>query len=273
MEHRIIPRSDWKPRYSNGLVTSGAKTMEIVHHDGHTRSLADMSIDKERALLRFYEDFHVHGDTPNSFKGLTGKNPRIAYSHVIMQSGRIYEACGFGRIGAHTEGHNSSAYATFFPLNGAVTAPTEEAIEAFQWLRLEGIRLGHLSAHHIVKGHQDFNKPACPGKLVYDAVVLGCAPINPGDDSNGTPDPVAARPTLRLGKGGAQASADERAVVAELQRLLIKAGALPAKLESGSAADTGFFGTVTDTAVRKFQQEHKLNDDGIVGKDTWDALT
>lgn len=38
-----------------------------------------------------------------------------------------------------------------------------------------------------------------------------------------------------------------------------------------SGAD-GDFGAKTDKAVRKFQKDCKLDDDGIIGKKTWEAL-
>lgn len=272
MTHRIITRAEWGAQYGNGKPTSGAKLTLVTHHDGHTRSKPGMSEAEEAALMRFYENFHVHGDKPGSFGGLTGSNPRIAYTAVVMQTGRIYEACGFGRIGAHTENMNSSAYAFFLPLNGAVTAPTPEAIAAFHWLRAEAVRLGYLAAHHVVKGHQDFNKPSCPGKLVYDAIVLGCAPTNVAADAPAPADAAKSRPTLRKGKGGTAATALERAIVSHLQGLLIVGGFMPAKLDSGATAATGYFGDATEAAVKRFQSAKGLTADGIVGAGTWDAL-
>ncbi|KNG93833.1 peptidoglycan-binding protein [Pseudaestuariivita atlantica] len=65
-----------------------------------------------------------------------------------------------------------------------------------------------------------------------------------------------ARPVLRRGSFGAS--------VAELQRLLAGAG-FPTAIDWD-------FGPATELAVLMFQRATGLEDDGIVGKDTWEAL-
>jgi Putative peptidoglycan binding domain len=70
--------------------------------------------------------------------------------------------------------------------------------------------------------------------------------------------PIATnKPTLRLGSHGDP--------VAYLQ------GVLKVKLGYGVIIDKNF-GPQTDKAVRKFQTERGLVVDGIVGKQTWDAI-
>lgn len=264
---KIISRSMWGPNHGRGYPTDGAKTLVVVHHDGPypSRSQPGMTLKQEIGIARTIEDYHVNGEP--GVPGLTRANPRIAYSFLGMQTGRVFEGCGFGYIGAHTGGHNSSAYGYFLPLCGSKDAPTPAAIAAFHEWRREGVRLGHLSANHIVKGHQDFNKPACPGKLVYDAVVLGVVPV-------ATPprliEVIRAHPSLRLGKGGKSASFAERAAVTYLQQRLIAHGFLKPKLGDGrTSAATGYFGTVTDFALKAFQRERGLKPDGICGSKTW----
>lgn len=272
MNPTIVEHEDWGAKYGQGLPTSGAKMLAVVHHDGHTRSTRDMSVDDEEKLMRFYEDFHANGEPGHV--GLTATNKRIAYSWVIMQSGRVYEGCGWNHIGAHTKDHNSSAYGFFFPLDGAKDAPTPEALAAFEWIRAEGVRLGALHAHHVVKGHQDFNKPSCPGELVYNAAVLGCAPINASAEGSTLEqipvvDRLRARPTLRKGKGGKDRPASEGQLVKELQTWLVEKRHLQPTLDSGAPATTGYFGDATEAAVKKAQLALGLEPDGIVGAATW----
>lgn len=215
--------------------------------------------------MRLIEDYHVNGEP--GVPGLTRANPRIAYSFVVMQTGRVYEGCGWGRIGAHTQGLNSSAYALFYPLNGARTAPTDAALAGQAWLRAEGARHGHLTPTHRLSGHQDHGKPTCPGRLIYQSAVLGIRGENAAAN-----EAKASHPTLRIGKGGRGASADERFAVQRLQRLLIDLGFLPPNLPSGTDSATGNFGRLTESAVRQFQQANGLTIDGLIGPQTWATI-
>lgn len=248
----MISRSLWRAQYGRGHRTDGAKTLVVAHHDGPypSRSQPGMTFDQEVAICRAIENYHANG--------LTASNPRIAYTALIMQTGRVFEGCGWGYIGAHTANHNSSAYGAFFPLDGSRDAPTEEAVKAFNDWRADGVRLGHLSPSHIVRGHQDFNKPACPGRLVYDAVVRD---VQAGEQPT-VRDVVKAHPTLREGKGGIYALAAERESVRYLQRKL----AMPDEFR------TGYFGKVTRAAVEAFQAVNGLDVDGLVGPRTWAVL-
>jgi len=71
-------------------------------------------------------------------------------------------------------------------------------------------------------------------------------------------------PVLRLFDGSDNTSPGLREDVKALQTILNQDGA--------SLAVDGIFGRDTESAVRRFQNEHGLADDGIVGPQTWSVL-
>ena len=73
-----------------------------------------------------------------------------------------------------------------------------------------------------------------------------------------------SRPTLRLYDGFDHTSPGLREEIKELQRELNKEG-FPLETD-------GLFGRETEEAVKRFQGEHGLYDDGVVGSLTWAAL-
>ncbi len=72
----------------------------------------------------------------------------------------------------------------------------------------------------------------------------------------GLPNEEEAMPTLRLGSSGDQ--------VTELQNILDSAGY--------SVVVDGQFGRSTEDAVKRFQSDHSLEADGVVGSSTWEIL-
>ena len=91
------------------------------------------------------------------------------------------------------------------------------------------------------------------------AAIMG----NSSEDITPTPTPVTpSNPTSScLGKG------DSGPEVEQLQKNLIKLG-----YSCGSWGADGDFGNDTEKAVLKFQREHNLDADGIVGPLTWAAI-
>ena len=99
-------------------------------------------------------------------------------------------------------------------------------------------------------------------------IVFGATPTpaprvevtpTPAIEVTPTPAPVAAKTYVTLRKG------DEGPDVVTLQQALAELGYLT------GAAD-GNFGTGTQTAVKKFQEDNNLDADGIAGKMTQEAL-
>ena len=118
---------------------------------------------------------------------------------------------------------------------------------------------------------QPTNTPAVQQQVNTQAgnfIVFGATPTpaprvevtpTPAIEITPTPAPVAAKTYVTLRKG------DEGPDVVTMQQALAELGYLT------GAAD-GNFGTGTQTAVKKFQQDNGLDADGIAGKMTQEAL-
>ena len=89
-------------------------------------------------------------------------------------------------------------------------------------------------------------------------------PPTPSNEEPSNSGATTRRATLRLYDGFPGTSPELAPVARELQRLLNEDG-------FGLEVD-GLFGRDTDAAVRRFQREQGLDDDGVVGPLTWAAL-
>lgn len=157
----------------------------------------------------------------------------IGYNFIITQNGHIIEGRGFGRVGAHagTTTGNRTSIGVAFLIDGYKQKPTQAAADAFETLRADAIRGGYLIEQHTLKLHSDWKATDCPGPVLAAWVRR--------------PPPAAAPRMLKFGMKGE----DVRAV----------------QLALNVAPATGYFGPLTDAAVKELQRKHGLAADGIVG--------
>lgn len=96
----------------------------------------------------------------------------ISYSFVIFRSGRVYKGRGWGVVGAHTEGSNSTSHAFCFVGNFESDRPTKKALESAAALHRRGIELKYIKRDGFIKGHRDAPgaATACPGANLYSVV-------------------------------------------------------------------------------------------------------
>lgn len=242
----ITSRKEWGGGSSLlGNATSGAKLLVVLHHSYRPDELCGVSKIREKAAMKGMHDYHAQ-------QGWGG----IGYNFAIFQSGNIYEGRGWGRTGAHTVGRNSSSLGVVLVIDGSSRAPSAAMKESFIALLAEGVRLGHLSRMYAIDPHDKFQQKVCPGPLVKTSGMLGGV-IPPVEGV----EAVKPMPTLRL-KSGGKAAPDLVQAVRQLQRML--------KMEDDHR--TGYFGPITDAAVREFQRANGLTVDGIVGPKTWTLL-
>jgi hypothetical protein len=233
----IRPSSDWNaPKElarAGHPMPAGAKRLVMLHHTFRPHRPCGDALSQERGDLRGVDRYHRE----QQWGG-------IGYHYAGFQSGNIYQCRPVTRTGAHTEGQNSKSVGYVLFIDGDVHAPTAAAIETFQdWLR-HAVTSDVLEADFEVRPHSDFAEKTCPGKRVTPLIPKLL--------------PTVDRPVLRVG--------DRGEMVSELQRRLVSTSHL------NETVITGYFGTPTLEAVKAFQREQRLVEDGIVGPQTWAAL-
>jgi len=166
--------------------------------------------------------------------------------HVtLLPDGRFVTGRDFGRNPASIKGHNSNAFAVEMigdfdvgkdPFDGP---QKDSAIQLARWFDKRGKN---------IRFHRETAAKTCPGSSInkYDFMNE----VRGGTDSY-------AQPTLRRGSKGE--------AVKVLQDRLNKLGYNAGELD-------GSFGPQTEAAVKAFQRDHKLEQDGRVGPLTRAAL-
>lgn len=250
MRLQLFSRSEWGAGALGGYPTNGAKLLVVIHHSYRPHLDCGETKGSEALSMRSMDRYHAE-------QGWGG----IGYNFLGFQSGNLYEGRGWGRTGAHTVGQNSASIGICLVIDGGKVAPSAALIEAIEQLISTGVRLGHISPRYRRAPHDEFQQKECPGKLVKSSILL--RPVHPIAT---TQDVILSQPTLRKGKGGSAASGAEREAVKVVQRAMIISRLMKAGL------NTGYFGSITDNAVREFQRRAGLKDDGIVGPKTWAAV-
>lgn len=173
---KVISREEWgarPPRSRVAMKLPAPKT--AIHHTAGAhparpdvpkfkRPTAGQRLFQKRAAeyMRGVQAFHMDG------RGWSD----IAYSFIIFRGyfGRlwVFEGRGWGVVGAHTEGHNSTTHALAFVGDFTKDRPAKKSLLAARIMLDRGIKRGAISGRrssHPTGGHQDFAgaQTACPG--------------------------------------------------------------------------------------------------------------
>jgi hypothetical protein len=239
----VISRSAWgaaAPRQTPSRI-SGPVSKIFIHH-----TVTDSGPpEREAALMRQVQQIAFS----------RGFND-ISYSYLIFPTGNTYEGRGFGVVGAHTEGHNSTAYALCLVGNYELEPMTDAQVEAVREMIAEGQRLGFVAADPTVRGHRAVSSTACPGGNAMarlSEVVGGTRPTSSGAGARPFPGVF-----LKRGSSGELVCAVQ-ARLRDLGHSIDRVPGCP-------------FGPQTEAAVISFQRSRALDDDGVVGPDTWALL-
>lgn len=201
------------------------------------------------------------------------------YHFLVRKEGTVYRLRPENKIGAHAKGANSNSLGICFEGSYQTETMPDAQIKAGQEL------VAYLKKKYgisKVQRHSDVCKTSCPGRnFPFDLVAYGGqtvidatpnnwvarlqAECNAQGFSNQTVDGVPGSNTLA---GCPTLYGNSEGEITKLvQEKLVSLG-----YSCGSCGADGINGTGTRKAVKLFQQEHGLADDGIVGVNTWRAL-
>lgn len=187
----------------------------------------------------------------------------VAYNLAVCKHGYVFEGRGVkkktGANGNSTLNGDHYSVVAFLGDSGD-TQPTPEMIQgikdAIALLRANG-------AGNEIKGHRDGYATSCPGEPLY-GLVRGNQ-LEPGGSGGTVPPAPSSPPTpnhpwpgvfARLGSSGDYV----RTIQARLRQ------------RGWTIGVDGQFGPQTDRVVRAFQADKNLGVDGVVGRNTWNAL-
>ncbi|MFI7430745.1 N-acetylmuramoyl-L-alanine amidase [Micromonospora sp. NPDC049836] len=275
----IISRAEWgaRPPESRSTVPWSQRTVFMGHYSAASATQTPRQI----------QDYHMR------VKGWSD----IGYNFLINSvTGLLYEGRGWNVLGAHCAGHNTEAIGVC--IIGKDQAGRQDvsdaARRAFKWLYEEandrkGKRLQLL-------GHRDRGSTSCPGDEIYAwlharlPVVGGStpAPSKPPAGSKPAPGTPIAFPLPAgwyfgpaSGPAYSVSGAHERYFRSHTDRYWLQQWATQlgrrgwsigkGKTWLGDTGNDGIYGPEYRALAIAFQADQHLTQDGLIGKNTWDA--
>ena len=154
----IVTRQEWGARDSvtiNNMTTP--VSFVFIHHTAMSYCHNQHDCSQE---LRTIQNFHM--DT----RGWDD----IGYNFLIGEDGRVYEARGWDRIGAHTYGWNDVAVAFSIMGNYKDRIPNDKALSALKNIINCGLSKGKITHNYKMYGHRDVRSTECPGNKLYELI-------------------------------------------------------------------------------------------------------
>lgn len=149
-------RDEWDAQYRDGFgsrLHAYPLSMVVLHHSVTKHLAAAVTAASEHVQMRVLERIGQ-----NRFGG------GISYTCPVFPSGRAYQGTGFSRLGAHTGGYNTIAFAFClvgnFETNKVTEAQVDRIARGLIALYYEGI----IAVRRITHCHHDVFGTSCPGR-------------------------------------------------------------------------------------------------------------
>ncbi|XP_060072999.1 peptidoglycan-recognition protein SC2-like [Ylistrum balloti] len=154
----IVSRTKWGARDPKETETmqTPVKIVFIHHTAGKPCTTPEEDIKTVKGIQNFHMDERKWAD--------------IGYNFLVNNSGQVFEARGWDRVGAHTKGWNAASVAFSVIGNFNESNPDQRAIKAVLGMIQLGVDKGKISNDYKLYGHRDVGATDCPGKNLYEII-------------------------------------------------------------------------------------------------------
>lgn len=94
----------------------------------------------------------------------------IGYNFLIGCDGRVYEGCGWQRVGRHSKGFNENSLGIAFIGTFNDTLPSRNAIDAYHGLIAYGVEQRMIDTNYELIGHCQCRPFSSPGRALFIAI-------------------------------------------------------------------------------------------------------
>ncbi|CAG9838203.1 unnamed protein product [Diabrotica balteata] len=129
----------------------------IIHHTVTPQCTTEESCSK---IMQSIQNFHMENLEFHD----------IGYNFLVGEDGRIYEATGWHKVGAHTRTYNSKSLGLAFIGNFSEKRPNSKALKAARNFIQCAVELGEVDKNYILLGARQVSQTASPGLYLYNDI-------------------------------------------------------------------------------------------------------
>lgn len=181
MDHEFVARAQWKAAPPRAPIppASYPEQYAILHHEGAGRAPSDDRAAEAAYMRRLQQTMFGRGYAD------------IAYSAVVMPSGRVYEGRDLRLEDAATAGVSATSLSVMWPGNHELIGPTLQQVAGTAWLIRLARWTGRLMPDAVVHPHRwAVPSTVCPGRHAVAAIPTIMRLV----DSPSAPAAVEVRP-------------------------------------------------------------------------------
>ncbi|XP_044733300.1 uncharacterized protein LOC123295904 [Chrysoperla carnea] len=155
----MVYRDMWlaKSPYEEPLRTDKAAKLIIICH---TQTSPCTNRAGNESCVRLIQSYHMESNGWND----------IGYNFLIGCDGRVYEGCGWRRVGRHSKGFNENSLGIAFIGTFNDTLPSQKAIDVCHGLIAYGVEKGMIDTNYELIGHCQCRSFSSPGKTLFKAI-------------------------------------------------------------------------------------------------------